>query len=644
MKFSFTSFLTSLNIINSVALKHCVYLLLFIIASCNLSNDKSKITYSKKTPIDSLILLLDQENNGFEIKGEKIHDMLFLSNDTIGANKIIDYIQKRAENENKKSAFAVLELIKGYKSLWVNNAENALKYGFNTQKLITEQDTIIQFNNFNLIGTAYFYQNKIENAKSYYLKGYNLALAVNDSVQIKVFSNNLGTLCNNQGQTILSEYYFNKGLNISNSSNQIIDTVIVSNIYGIMISENRFDDAKKFIANYHLTNILKPKSVYEFNIILNTIYMEQYNNNWDLSRLQLNLLNFENIPEYQKIDYLASYATQTLNDNPSLVHTYLKKHIDIIKSNFPYSITQLEDVLIYCISRNEPLISIEELNVLEKSYGFDGTNLRDESSVKLIKSLLYSKKNDFENAHFESQQAFNLSRKFYTIRDSMRTSGITSKLKLEELFSNIAMANIEIKENKKEKKLFIIVLIMGTLLFTFGLLLIYSFYKSKSVKLNKTQLENDKIVQEHAFKINEATLNKKIVDLSKIIISKSSEISSKIKKLNEELKSDELNKAAKEIESFKRIGLSSIENNIKLIPEDYQNLNTILLSQKDLSLTEKRILQLSINGIKTKEIANILGLSNQYILNARSKIKKNLTIQDFENWEELKTIIDKNDS
>jgi DNA-binding CsgD family transcriptional regulator len=68
------------------------------------------------------------------------------------------------------------------------------------------------------------------------------------------------------------------------------------------------------------------------------------------------------------------------------------------------------------------------------------------------------------------------------------------------------------------------------------------------------------------------------------------------------------------------------------------------LSQKDLSLTEKRILQLSINGIKTKEIANILGLSNQYILNARSKIKKNLTIQDFENWEELKTIIDKNDS
>jgi DNA-binding CsgD family transcriptional regulator len=73
-------------------------------------------------------------------------------------------------------------------------------------------------------------------------------------------------------------------------------------------------------------------------------------------------------------------------------------------------------------------------------------------------------------------------------------------------------------------------------------------------------------------------------------------------------------------------------------------LNAILISPKTLSLTEKRILQLSINGIKTKEIANILGISNQYILNARSKIKKNLTIQDFENWEDLKSHIDKNES
>ena len=619
-------------------LKYVAYLLFFFLTSCNSKNNK--LTYTNKTPIDSLILIIDEKNDGFEITAEEIHDMLYLSNDTIGANKIIDYIQNRATNENKKSAFAVVELIKGYKSLWANNSEKALLNAFNAQKLITEQDTNIQFNIYNLIGNAYYYQNKIETAKSYFLKGYNLAVIENDSVQLKVFANNLGSLFNNQGQTILSEYYFNNALKISASNNQIIDTVLVSNIYGIMISEKRFDDAKKFITNYQLLDLQKPRSSYKITILLNTIYMEQSLKNWDLSRTLLNLLSFENIPDYQKTDYLACYATQLLNDNPSLLFSYLKHHIDLIKEDFPYSITQLEDVLSYCISKNEIVLSLGEINVLEKTYAFDGSNLIDESSVKFIKSLLFSNKNDFKNAQIESMHSLELTSKYNAIKDSMRTSGITSKLKLEELFSDIAIAKNEIKEKEKEKKFLLIVIIMGTLVFTFGILWFYYFYKSKSIKLTKAQLENDKIVLAHTFKINEATLNKRIVDLSKIIISKSSEISSKIKKLNEEIKSEELHKAIKEIDSFKRIGLPSKESNVKLIPEDYQNLNEILVSPKTLSLTEKRILQLSINGVKTKEIANILGISNQYILNARSKIKKNLNNQDFENWEDLKSLIE----
>ncbi len=633
----------SLKNINSLILKHCIYLLV-ILVSCNSNNNQSKILYTHKTPIDSLILIIDKENNGFEITAEKIHDMLFLSNDTIGANKIIDYIQNRATKENKKSAFAVIELIKGYKSLWTKNYDNVTLHGNNAQKLITEQDTIIQFNIYNLIGSAYYYLNNIDSAKTYYLNGYNLAIEANNSVQTKVFANNLGSLFNNQGQLVLSEYYFSKALQTNITTNQIVDTVLVSNIYGIMINEKRFDDAKKFIANYHLIDYKNPRIGFKTSILLNTIYMEQRLQNWDLSRTLLSLLNLENIPIYQKTDYLASYATQLLNDNPSLVFPYLKHHIDLIKEDFPYSITQLKDVLSYCISKNDIIINLEEINELEKSYYFDGTNLRDESNVKYIKSLLCSQKNDFKNAQIESMHSLELTIKYNDIRDSMNTSGITSKLKLEELSSSMAMANIKIKEKEKEKKILLVIIVLGALVFTFGILLIYSFYKSKSAKLTMAQIENDKIIQEKDFEIKEATLNKRIVDLSKIIILKSSEISSKIKKLNEEIKSEELQKTIKEIDSLKRINLDSKESNNKLIPEDYQNLNAILISPKTLTLTEKRILQLSINGVKTKEIANILGISNQYILNARSKIKKNLTYQDFENWEELKSHIDKNES
>ncbi len=431
-------------------LKYAAYLLFFFLTSCNSKNNK--LTYTNKTPIDSLILIIDQEKKiGFEITAEKIHDMLFFNNDTAGANIILEYIQNRAVKEGKKSAFAVTELIKGYKSLWANNSEKALLNAFNAQKLITEQNTNIQFNIYNLIGNAYYYQNKIETAKSYFLKGYNLAVIENDSVQIKVFANNLGSLFNNQGQLVLSEYYFNNALKISASNNQIIDTVLVSNIYGIMINEKRFDDAKKFITNYPLLDLQKPRSSYKITILLNTIYMEQSLKNWDLSRTLLNLLSIKKIPDYQKTDYLACYATQLLNDNPSLVFSYLKHHIDLIKEDFPYSITQLGEVLSYCISKNEIILSLEEINELEKTYVFDGTNLRDESSVKFIKSLLFSNKNDFKNAQIESMHSLELTSKYNATKDSMRTSGITSKLKLEELFSNIAIAKNEIKENEKKK-------------------------------------------------------------------------------------------------------------------------------------------------------------------------------------------------
>jgi hypothetical protein len=52
-----------------------------------------------------------------------------------------------------------------------------------------------------------------------------------------------------------------------------------------------------------------------------------------------------------------------------------------------------------------------------------------------------------------------------------------------------------------------------------------------------------------------------------------------------------------------------------------------------LSITEKRIFVLSINEYPTKEIAGLLGLTSQYVNNARSSIRKKMGIE--ENWKEV---------
>ncbi|MEI8101287.1 MAG: hypothetical protein WCH09_06970, partial [Bacteroidota bacterium] len=57
---------------------------------------------------------------------------------------------------------------------------------------------------------------------------------------------------------------------------------------------------------------------------------------------------------------------------------------------------------------------------------------------------------------------------------------------------------------------------------------------------------------------------------------------------------------------------------------------------KTLSLTEKRIFILSVDGYKSKDIAAIVGVTPQYIHNVRSKIRRILGIDNSIHWESFK--------
>ena len=64
------------------------------------------------------------------------------------------------------------------------------------------------------------------------------------------------------------------------------------------------------------------------------------------------------------------------------------------------------------------------------------------------------------------------------------------------------------------------------------------------------------------------------------------------------------------------------------------SINIVLLFKNNHnSGTEKRIFVLSINEYPTKEIAGLLGLTSQYVNNARSSIRKKMGIED--NWKEV---------
>jgi DNA-binding NarL/FixJ family response regulator len=145
------------------------------------------------------------------------------------------------------------------------------------------------------------------------------------------------------------------------------------------------------------------------------------------------------------------------------------------------------------------------------------------------------------------------------------------------------------------------------------------------------ELDNERLLAESLSTEND--LNNRIITLSKMIISKVESINKLLSSINEV----NYHAAIKEVRSeFLNIqnAVSDAQPQLadKLL-EDYSDIQLDFPEISLLSITEKRIFVLSINGYPTKEIAGLLGLTSQYVNNARTSIRKKMGIE--ENWKEV---------
>ena len=135
----------------------------------------------------------------------------------------------------------------------------------------------------------------------------------------------------------------------------------------------------------------------------------------------------------------------------------------------------------------------------------------------------------------------------------------------------------------------------------------------------------------------EKQLNNRIIELSKSIIIKSSELGNTI--------NTSTNNSAKELYMIKReLAKFSNYDNIEQ-PEIADKLYTnnelyekAFPSLNAFNKTEKRIFALSIEDYKVKEISTLMGLSSQYVHNVRSRLKKKVGLNEDHTWSEFKKL------
>jgi len=163
------------------------------------------------------------------------------------------------------------------------------------------------------------------------------------------------------------------------------------------------------------------------------------------------------------------------------------------------------------------------------------------------------------------------------------------------------------------------------IIFTLGIWLVINIVKIKNIEKKHLQTEQDVLKREQE-------LNNRIVEYSKSLIERNislrNEISTAIASAPNAVKS-EVNQILKD---FQVHGFNSQENPsiAKQLIKEKEDWNDKYPGFNLLNKTEQRVFVLTMESYRPKEIANVLGVSTQYVRNVKSRLKTKLNLT--EDW------------
>lgn len=490
------------------------------------------------------------------------------------------------------------------------------------------KDTNIMLNSLGTLSTSYLMNSQIDSGLYFSRLGYDISMKSKRNFFLYFFAGNLGYIMNSKMLQGAAQLYFGQALKVMPNSGKK-NLILLNNLFSIMITEKNYQDAELFW-NKHFNNMELDLNSYEGQILfLNRALLYQGEKKWSESKKCLDKIgNIVQIDQL-KIHFLRLQLAQADNSKENFSNLLIDNKQLILKE-FPFSFIEIADYLVKEIKMNPGFLTLNDFLNLEKKAGGELTLQKDYNNAPLysIKGGLYENVGDLKNAYSASKMALELKNKYYDQESEARHADLAEKLRLGNLLDQIESGKKELESQNKQTRIFKIFTI---LLIIVSLLILYLVYREKKLGLLREQLlvkklENEKLLSENIAKENE--LNNRIIMLSKLIITKVNSINRLLSSVNEV----NYHAAIKEVRSeFLNIqnAVSDAQPQLadKLL-EDFTDIQIDFPEIALLSITEKRIFVLSINEYPTKEIAGLLGLTSQYVNNARSSIRKKMGIED----------------
>ena len=609
---------------------------ILVFVSCqNESEIHKKSTYLSEqcNSVDSIISEIGANPDLYEPKVLSRALIRFYYGSHQDKAKSLLYRWKNHEKLNTNSPYYEYLLTDlGYYNLWEGNLDSTAYY-INQRENHVVQDTWNVFSFINLKGSYHYVKGSFEDAKKIFLQGYILAKNQNVNRYIEQFSVNLGAIAFQQNQYGTAAKYFTSAYSILRQEKRK-NIVLINNLAASLLYDNNQIKAREIMSELK-TELNSDKN--DYNVVLAKI---NYSNilleteSVLAAKKVIYGLNIEEVHESLQGELTISLLKIIEKENWIELDAFIKRHEKIIQKNLPLIIKKFGSSLKNLLKIKPYYYTTLRINEIDTSHLNDPLSLYHFHNIQ---TLNFEQKGNFKNAYNSIKEAAQAIELYTVISDSTKFADINNNLKLIDLEDQLNTRNIELIHTKNEnnKNRIIIGLMIASLIVLTSLA--FFIFQNRNQKIKNAELELVNKSQETEFLEREARLNSRITNLSKIIIDKSKFLAETIKQgpySNE----PEIHAVQKELE---QLSLIDVAVNIQAANEIFETQPSYLQFNafKDLNETQSRILVLSVENYRAKEIATSLNLSYAYVRNVQTKLRKILSTLNIENFRDVKDLV-----
>lgn len=594
---------------------------------------KSGPSINSISTADSVISILDKmsEDEYLKIAIDKLS--IFQSNQELEFKKLRRYIDNRVKSNDDSYGKSLLLITHGFECDERGESDSVQYYLDEAESLLpvgSDKSYYYHLKSVHLMGKREF-----RAAKELINKGLAEATKFND-VHVRI------TLLNN-----LSTIYFYQSLHGAASKcflevydnfpkDEPMPAVLINNIVSLKLAEKNFKGADEFWKKNE-TIIESTKDAYARGVLnITKLHINISLCRWDQSAALLSSMPDSTILPESRIEFLGCRLKQQMQVDASKVTAMVKSHMPWIADNYFKAILGIDEFMEYAVLENTDLFELDSLTIWHDrlKVQFKENPRANGNHYRLMAKILKSK-DDPDKAYIALNQSMEFENEFLNFHDSITKADFTAKKELEVLKNSQLEYQLELSNRKKISNY------TYGLFASLGLILILTalfFWMKQRIKQRELAMANYQLSLQREEKSHiqkEKEMNERIIHMSELVLSKSMEISKKLKTIKTE-NPQELDLIRRDLEAMSRVENTTrpqlADSKIKEQGDIFDHYPAL----KTLSLTEKRIFILSVDGYKSKDIAAIVGVTPQYIHNVRSKIRRILGIDNSTHWESFK--------